>query len=97
FSRDWSSDVCSSDLAEPRSAGECATAVRAEGHGQYTGLVRQHATESVDLPRTKGQVQPKGVIEAAGFRALFAIQVGFRNAGELRSEERRVGKGCGAW
>src|SRR5690606_39823930 len=60
FSRDWSSDVCSSDLATPLRperaaasvAGEVA-ALRAEGHGeQATAEANQHLVEELRRMRS---------------------------------------------
>src|SRR5690606_40833619 len=82
FSRDWSSDVCSSDLALVREMGQA-----------YPELVRGEAmiTETVELEeqrflKTLGR----------GLQILAEESQGLSEGGVLpRSEERRVGRECG--
>src|SRR5690606_39900720 len=79
FSRDWSSDVCSSDLPVLFLRG-------AFGTGKSTlaaflkSLVDPHTTPSTDLPRKRDDM-------AATASATWVL-----NFDNLRSEERRVGK-----
>src|SRR3712207_7950201 len=68
--RDWSSDVCSSDLREVHE-GRITTALRVGGKHGDSLLMRHH----LHL-----RIEP---VEPAAARG-----------GELRSEERRVGKEC---
>src|SRR5690606_40148630 len=78
FSRDWSSDVCSSDLPEKGINHE--RRCRQEGGGTRSP--------------TGTACQGRGGA-AARDRSLFGAVL---QRGELRSEERRVGKGCrGRW
>src|SRR3546814_20084177 len=84
---DWSSDVCSSDLAEVLAA-ETARPVARRGH---TRIVQTHhgfvmASAGIDasnVDRSRLVLLPKDPDASA--RALRA---------DLRSEERRVGKEC---
>src|SRR5207302_6301494 len=84
FSRDWSSDVCSSDLVEvvlkPSAAGrgeEICRRLRA------TGL--EIASESEG--KVKGTIPADRVGEIERMNGVARVDV-------LRSEERRVGKEC---
>src|SRR5690606_40970553 len=82
FSRDWSSDVCSSDLARARRA--CAgRALR--------GAAAKHGDPVVAVPRTYLTLggPPRGRLPVDRFGAR-AETVG---SGGVRSEERRVGRG----
>src|SRR3546814_18984819 len=88
---DWSSDVCSSDLAESVAVGQLAGAV-AGARGQEAVVA---ALVLADLPGVAGvNGQPVEVVDLylqdrevaqAHLQAL---------ADPLRSEERRVGKEC---
>src|SRR3546814_9559597 len=77
---DWSSDVCSSDLAEHRFIG---------GNGQIAGIER--AEGAAEAPAVDGgdgrALEPAQAAEPAVGGAL-------RLARGHRSEERRVGKEC---
>src|SRR5690606_40938030 len=81
FSRDWSSDVCSSDLA---------ATVRAALQGncqRLAGVARMDVTAAA----LQGHRHQKG---ADTFQVKVQGNVAFRGQG--RSEERRVGKECRA-
>src|SRR3546814_18586721 len=91
--RDWSSDVCSSDLAARAGKGEFALHV----------VVALHAEHLVDHVAVFRQRQEAGIVLADGVcieTPLDARQhCRFALAGELialekRSEERRVGTEC---
>src|SRR5690606_39540247 len=77
FSRDWSSDVCSSDLPD---SGKRVV------HKASLPRVSQPRSNSVD-----GQVN--GDLNFTFHRFCFAPTA---RSGAQRSEERRVGKECGA-
>src|SRR5207247_7042537 len=80
--RDWSSDVCSSDLKAQqvvREVGMSAEALRASLH-------------TIRLGEMKAQDGKKRLIEA-NLRLVVSIAKRYTNRG-LRSEERRVGKEC---
>src|SRR5690606_39442782 len=89
FSRDWSSDVCSSDLL---------LRSRAEAQGDAVAVV------GMDQRWTYGELLQKAETAAAGFLAL-GLKPGDRVVVQLpnlpeflsvRSEERRVGQECRA-
>src|SRR5690606_40680082 len=82
FSRDWSSDVCSSDLAAAAKEGKLKSEVGAWGIAKKVGtFVIVAVAHLVDT--------------ALGDAHLFRdAAIFFFLANELRSEERRVGKGC---
>src|SRR5690606_40345822 len=86
FSRDWSSDVCSSDLLTNEQRVELAEAAeilffeRRDTHGKM--LTRAH--EALQRSLVRGAIHLVGVDEHGQLVARF------------RSEERRVGKECRA-
>src|SRR5690606_40387843 len=86
FSRDWSSDVCSSDLSLQPAAG---------AHGEWTGLMMVRAYHE-----QKGERRSKVLIPdtAHGTNPASATVAGYQTvtipSNEQRSEERRVGKEC---
>src|SRR5690606_40109939 len=83
FSRDWSSDVCSSDLGPMQET---------EPNVPPTGLPTSH-------PRTLSSKCGRLTIPCRISRQLSAIgmqQVQVLQSATSRSEERRVGKKCGA-
>src|SRR5690606_40386162 len=86
FSRDWSSDVCSSDLSGKIASGELQVpaGVRYEFSGNYENQLRAEKRLSIVVPLS--------------LIAIFLIlYFQFRSvATTLRSEERRVGKVCRA-
>src|SRR5690606_41027569 len=93
FSRDWSSDVCSSDLA----------AIVA-GPGTGSIMTRRLLAFAVIVPLLLGwinlQLERAGYIDApfataALMLAIIAILTGLIVRTALRSEERRGGKECG--
>src|SRR3546814_20198699 len=83
---DWSSDVCSSDLDRPAPGG------RLDG-----GRGRRPGDDAGGVPRPRGTAvaplrDPPGL---AGTQPVGpAGAVAGDHAGDLRSEERRVGKEC---
>src|SRR5207249_6101535 len=83
--RDWSSDVCSSDLAM------CVALDPASGHASVVGaghppllVVRDGATESV-----ASVAPPLGLVQHPEFTETT---IDFESGDAFRSEERRVGK-----
>src|SRR5690606_40487024 len=93
FSRDWSSDVCSSDLREP------ANSMNSLLFDQRKFFIKRVIGVPGDRVRIEaGQVLVNGVALDQGFitdRALFEVEPqDFPRV--LRSEERRVGKECRA-
>src|SRR3546814_15207310 len=91
--RDWSSDVCSSDLRGIDRDGD----ILLEEHGFERGLWKQIVTQrpicpaALDPDRARRQALPQmhnacDLIGPAIHRAVLQ--------NELRSEERRVGKEC---
>src|SRR5690606_40638905 len=85
FSRDWSSDVCSSDLRAPYE-------VLADWHDEHDGNLR------IMLPDTFGT---EGFLEhapdwLASWTGIRIDSGDAANGAETRSEERRVGKELGS-
>src|SRR5690606_39371374 len=88
FSRDWSSDVCSSDLSERLSTRDQEPIRRAP-----TEASQQPATESPRRsPARSGAPLTSTVVTAKVFAGGRPVQGAYLQAG--RSEERRVGKEC---
>src|SRR3546814_2263040 len=79
---DWSSDVCSSDLAELPVRGR-ASAVQHPEFGQHEGTT----ADRHDPAAARRQ-------EAGGLDQLGAHELGGPHLAAGRSEERRVGKEC---
>src|SRR5690606_39863144 len=88
FSRDWSSDVCSSDLT----GGNQNSSVLGNqlgGPGGMGGDVIVTNSGSISLGDTQSRLT--GFAQGAGIQAISNGGRGGENNG--RSEERRVGKG----
>src|SRR3712207_6867381 len=93
--RDWSSDVCSSDLAEQ---GEIAVDI----HTARPGIVIGKGGSEVDALRNdlerltgkKVQVNVREVSRPELNASLVAESIAEQLEGRARSEERRVGKEC---
>src|SRR5690606_40422337 len=85
FSRDWSSDVCSSDLKVFKSR------IRRE---ELEKLAEEVGAEIVYLPR--GELDEEQAAGGGGGRRHGGGRGRRRKGGQDRSEERRVGKECGA-
>src|SRR5690606_39553587 len=83
FSRDWSSDVCSSDLAHH------IEVVFDDGH-RVSGIdqLAERAQQFGDVV----EMQAGGWLVEKEQRASFAVIPGKRRSRATRSEERRVGK-----
>src|SRR5690606_39435466 len=88
FSRDWSSDVCSSDLVSP-------------GDLLVTAYQRMKLHDISQLPVLQDE-ELVGLIDESdlllhvyGDESKFRDPVSTAMASKLRSEERRVGKWCG--
>src|SRR5690606_39894894 len=78
FSRDWSSDVCSSDLHLAIGLKESV----------YTGGIQRERLTMVAVPVSR----QKMIVKHVGHHRRIVPQ--FRPESLLRSEERRVGKEC---
>src|SRR5690606_39799241 len=87
FSRDWSSDVCSSDLA-PESDVERRVAAL---FGEVLGAERVGLDDDFF---DRGGHSLLATQLVARIRAEFDVQLPLRALFEARSEERRVGKEC---
>src|SRR5690606_40077680 len=88
FSRDWSSDVCSSDLADsfaPLSDPLLRFTDVDLGYGDFTVL------KGISMQVLRGQVVAMMGGSGSGKTTLLRAATGQI----LRSEERRVGKRCG--
>src|SRR5437870_4563150 len=77
--RDWSSDVCSSDLMQEALSEDYIVTARAKGLTERAILFK-HAFKNASLP----------LITNAALSFAFILS----GAIITRSEERRVGKGC---
>src|SRR5690606_39899505 len=88
FSRDWSSDVCSSDLVTTYgTSGTPVTMALTDALAEVEGA--GHACRAALMP--------------SGLSAISTALFAFLSPGDhllvsdsVRSEERRIGKGCGA-
>src|SRR3546814_12011379 len=88
---DWSSDVCSSDLAEFRRVIIAYEPVWAIGTG-LTASPEQAQEMHAFIRNEIASVYEPGVAEETSL--LYGGSCNPKNAPELRSEERRVGKEC---
>src|SRR5690606_40466305 len=89
FSRDWSSDVCSSDLARAAPAEPSAGALLARGEPEAALAALAQASErSPELELTRARASRMLGDPADAVAALEPL------VAQRRSEERRVGKGC---
>src|SRR5690606_40167544 len=96
FSRDWSSDVCSSDLG-----------LGLSGYGHRLTIGAQQAVQVPAMDRLDlGALSRLEILGPILFNQPALIYVGLAAAPLLhwflyrtawRSEERRVGKGCRPW
>src|SRR3546814_11260522 len=101
---DWSSDVCSSDLAAPAGHGWHDRATH-EPRGLHPDEARCSAMRRRSDAAFKGRRRPGrtasgmiGIFQAGGSRLWVtdAAQIGALSRQARRSEERRVGKECGS-
>src|SRR5690606_40751774 len=87
FSRDWSSDVCSSDLQQVSDADE-----------SHSELVTLDGSNSLDVDgaivRYLWTEGPTTLADTAAPMANVNLGLGVHNITLTRSEERRVGKEC---
>src|SRR5699024_11507499 len=91
--RDWSSDVCSSDLAQDvlelsGRSGFSRFPVIDEDRDDVVGVV--HVKQAVAVPRAKRPEVPVAALAEEAVRVPETIRLD-----QLRSEERRVGKEWG--
>src|SRR5438045_6037209 len=88
---DWSSDVCSSDLSgSPPVEGARTVPGPAETRGTPEGERRQLTVLFCDLV---GSTELAAHLDPEEWREV--VQAYQQSAAEVRSEERRVGEGCG--
>src|SRR5206468_6040466 len=87
--RDWSSDVCSSDLGGPIFITK-----------KLVDMAADDAELAYVLGHETGHIDHKHIVKAAEKQQPVALGVNILGAligrGKNRSEERRVGKGCRA-
>src|SRR5690606_39821011 len=96
FSRDWSSDVCSSDLQARKAMVMNAFAQYRQGN--YEEAVTAGKRYVSLYPTTDDAAYAQYIVGLSYFRQIRDVtrdQKESRRA--LRSEERRVGKGCMSW
>src|SRR5690606_39433091 len=95
FSRDWSSDVCSSDLWRL-----CRAAIAAAGSDRIWSLMKKSTMPVISKVPTTSESLYTPICHEYTLRG-FPNPAGSMLKGilEVRSEERRVGKecGCGLW
>src|SRR5690606_40596623 len=87
FSRDWSSDVCSSDLLSER--GNLASMLVDSGKAEQALPIALSVVEA--STRVLGADDPRTLRAKLNLSSLYA-RLG--RLDETRSEERRVGKEC---
>src|SRR5690606_40355895 len=89
FSRDWSSDVCSSDLTRVVVAGAGAAGVA------VTRMLQSMNLGDIVVLDSKGAIHRKrGKLSPVKRELAESTNAGNLQGGPARSEERRVGKGC---
>src|SRR5207302_3202653 len=90
FSRDWSSDVCSSDLASQGVEAQTLANV-------YQAIDNHHeivpVLNKIDLPAAEPDKVRQQIEDVIGLDASNALLISAKTG---RSEERRVGKECRA-
>src|SRR5690606_40946412 len=84
FSRDWSSDVCSSDLYRGRPAG--TQVIKTEVAGKVRRMEAKAAFQ--------GPLGNATVVQRSRSSAQHHHSIRFSEETQERSEERRVGKEC---
>src|SRR5690606_39787937 len=93
FSRDWSSDVCSSDLVAGRSFAELSP-------DQLPACIAERAGFMAPFPVTVTKRHPyadRNSDSHGHFRPTSYTMPSYSAACVPRSEERRVGKEGGSW
>src|SRR5690606_40566652 len=90
FSRDWSSDVCSSDLSMGHTAENVSEKykVSREDQDEFSYRSHQRALAALEAGKFKDEIVPITVSET------YIDVSGKKKTREYRSEERRVGKEC---
>src|SRR5690606_40150578 len=93
FSRDWSSDVCSSDLLARM--GDEQRSLSVEGEGNVGGMAARDTVDGgVQILIYNGQNPGGGFRDDTYYAETAASDIGITVSGlDPRSEERRVGKG----
>src|SRR5690606_40202006 len=89
FSRDWSSDVCSSDLIAPLTPRENEPVLPKTSSGLFNSTNADYVLRNLNTR----------FLVIAGIVTDQCVDMAVRDAadrGYLRSEERRVGNECGA-
>src|SRR3546814_15400297 len=95
---DWSSDVCSSDLDLNTNAAGLGTyyahvkAIDLPQVAPYAGRIRMAGYLGFGLPLLAGALLLVLILKPS--KKSLHGSARFANAGDLRSEERRVGKEC---
>src|SRR5690606_39321014 len=88
FSRDWSSDVCSSDLTHGDALDHALVAAGLDVFADAEGVVREIEDARDDIAHQCLRAEAEGEAEDSG-----AGENGADVDADVRSEERRVGKG----
>src|SRR5690606_39492011 len=91
FSRDWSSDVCSSDLSEAIVTANLDTIESHEGEEDIS--IDVQLDEIINLIDALNAFGINAINDAQTMDAL-TIYIHAQTMDEARSEERRVGKEC---
>src|SRR5690606_39644630 len=81
FSRDWSSDVCSSDLSLPHTAEVLRRVQEAGRYGIETGPVSADFGKAIDLSRQAAQRLVKGVSFLMRKNGVHVVEGRGRRAG----------------
>src|SRR3546814_12409906 len=91
---DWSSDVCSSDLALRLHSGVLQQSSALGTRKDFEGRDRRSIERPVNLPRQSAQAWIGRVDGPQHVAARIAILLDLPQKAATRSEERRVGKEC---
>src|SRR5207237_2084009 len=94
FKCDWSSDVCSSDLLQGAKHAICQLVVTTEP-GSQPIAPGGYAAVRMQLERRLAPVEPGRDMVPGQVQECRPLQRRVAAAAKSRSEERRVGKGCG--
>src|SRR5690606_39670555 len=97
FSRDWSSDVCSSDLFVAGGHDPIPTALGAGAAGWLLALVLRGPVGLIAMRSTEDQERAQTVVAASSGPLEELVRLGAVTVVGRRSEERRVGREGRVW
>src|SRR5690606_40756094 len=94
FSRDWSSDVCSSDLRPIQSIG---IAVLIASFKKFEGRMPCKSHPNIFSKNGSPKFGSESLKCKARAESAILLRILFTSCKPFRSEERRVGNGHGSW